>query len=459
MSACLFRYFLIIPEQAYNMPVRASRSGAIMRVTFTCSAAYAPPLPEMMERVMDFILGLDTSTQHENVNIIEGGDYISACLFFVDDPVLFDFAGGRLRVSVDSTLIGPGYHAAMVNMVEFMAESLGFAWDDEDARDVTGYWRHRDFKRLQQYMTAWLIDYAGELTGEPGPSLPARTSPTLPHAVLPGGDRYFACHTLGCIHKEFFLNIREHDDPELFSRSFFIWWNLELDAEFYLKCALHIIWCRLNWLPPVLENEMLDVSNALLELEIAWRMNKSLPLPVPEWFELAGLTGDKELTAELIRRFPTGLHQPPARGYRRHNIIHNLGDGRWRIQLPGKLHCGNDDDGSLIFWDHADRNIRITIASRRDAHGRMIPAQELLGAAMTGLTVAPHLLPGHPRIPAFISHSEVAEGNRRIFKTTLFAALEGSLAIVSIYYAGREEKAWAVAVCDSLAPGPGGGET
>lgn len=423
-----------------------------MRVTFSCSAGFTLSISEMLEKTLNFVLSLDTSTQRENTLIEEGEDYFTARLFFVDTPVIFNFAGNRLTVTVDSTMTGPGYHAIMIGMVEYMAETFSLTWDEDSINDVTGYWQHRDFSRLQKYMTAWLMDYSKKLISDPQLKTPVRTSLVMPDAMLPSGDWYFACHILGYMHRDFFSYIHEYDNPDLFSRSFFIWWNMELDAEFYLKCALSVIWCRINWLPPVLESEMLDITNVLTELEIAWQMDKSLQLPVPEWIELAKLSGDKDLADELILRFPTEINQPPSKGYRRYDIIHSLGGGEWQIKLPGKMHTSYDEDGSLIFWDHNERNIRITIASRRDDDGNMVPSLDLLSRAMDGLNVTPHLLPGFISIPAFISHSEVNEENKKFYKTTLFAAVDGSLAMISIYYAHREERQWALSICNSLSP-------
>lgn len=425
-----------------------------MRVTFSCKSKFTLPAEAMKEKVLNFIISLDTSAQHENTAIEEGENSISARLFFVDTPVMFNFSSDTIHVVVDSTMTGPGYHANMVNMLEYMSESLNLHWDEDKIEDVTSYWQHRDFKLLQEYMTGWLVRYSKTLTDNPDISTPVRTNLIMPYAMLPTGKEYFACHILGYMNKDFFIYIQEFEQPELFSRSFFIWWNMELDAEFYLKCALSNIWCRINWLPPVLENEMLDISNVLIELEVAWQMDKSLQIPIPEWIELSKLTGDLELSAELIRRFPTEINQPPSKGYRRYEIIHHLGAGKWQIKLPGKMHSSYDEDGSLLFWDHDDRNIRITVGSRRSPDGSMVPPLDLLSHAMEGVNVTPHLLPGYLSIPAFISHSEVHENKKKLYKTTLFAAVDGSLAIVSIYYANKEEKQWAISVCNSLTPGP-----
>lgn len=424
-----------------------------MRVTFSCSASYTPSDHEMLEMVLNFILGLDTSEQRDNTIIEEGEDYLTARLFFVDTPCVFVCRGGRLSITVDSTTTGPGYHANMVNMVHYLAETFDISWDEDSITDVSGYWQHRDFNKLQDYMTKWLVNYAKSLTSNPQLKTSVHTTPLTPHATLPSGDWYFASHVLGYMHKDFFIQIQSVDDPSLFCRSFFIWWNIELDAEFYLKCALFNIWCRINWLPPVLESEMLDISNVLVELEVAWQMDKSLHLPVPEWIELAKLSGDMELADELIRRFPIEVTQPPSKGYRRYDIVYTLGEGMWKIKLPGKVHASYDEDGSLIFWDHEDRNIRITIASRRDSEGALAPALDLLSLAMQGQNVTPHLLPGNINIPSFISHTEVKEGGKEIFKTTLFAAVDGSMAIVSIYYPKRDERHWAMSLCNSLGPG------
>ncbi len=422
------------------------------KVGFRCSAPYSTSKNDIVEEVTSFILSLDTSERRENIMVNNTGDTIESSLFFVDTPVRFYLTDKTVTIDVDSTMTGPGYHATMVNMMRYMGEATSLRWDWSTLTDDTGYCQHGDFGKLQEYMRDWLREYSRELINSPNISQPVYINLITPYAMLPTGDDYFACHILGHIHKDFFIYINEYSEPFDFCRAFFVWWNMELDAEFYLKCALSLIWCRLNWLPPVQEDEVRYVNNVLQELETAWRMDKTLQLPVPEWIELAKLLRDQELADELIRRFPTQINQPPAKGYRRHDILQILGEKKWTIRLPGKMHQALDEDGSLMFWDHDDRSIRILSSSHVDNNGVPVPATLLSQQSLLGEKAKPFLLHADLSIPALILHEDTSQGGKTMYCTTLFAAMDGSSITISLHYAEMAQKAWAISVCNSLTP-------
>jgi hypothetical protein len=405
----------------------------------------------MKEDLLNFVSGLGTTTQISImvINTAED-DKLEAGTFFVDKPACFHFKGKRLTLEVDTTMLGPGYHVTELGILEAIERETRLRWDRSTMHDDTGYYEHRDFKRLQRFMLDWLLEYSSSLLNTPDLELPVRTNLTMPYAMLPQGNEYFACHLLGYIHRDFFVYIHEFKDPELFCQAFFLWWNEDLSAKFYLKCALSIIWCQLNWLPPALDEEFIYIDHALKQLEAAWELDNTLPLPVPEWIELAKLSRDQELVDELIRRFPTEINQPASKGYRRHDILHTIGENRWKIKLPGKMHHITGDDGALLFWDDRQRSIRITVIHGCAENGSPLPGMTLLQKNMGDLKAEWHILPEATSVPAFMLHGDSADKDKSSCDTTLFAATDGIMVIVNVSYPEEEQKAWAVSLCDSL---------
>lgn len=416
------------------------------RVLFSYSGRFSCAKEEMRERLLCVVEGLYSIA---DITVSNSEDVLEAGVYFSDVPTRFTFKGNTLTMEVDSTMVGPGYHAAMLEFGESLEETAGLRWDKDSARDDTGYYGHRNFKLLQTFMRDWLLEYSAQVLLAPPEERPVRTNLTMPYAMLPQGNEYFACHGLGYMNRDFFSYIYEFPEPELFCKSFFIWWEQGANAGLYLKSALSAIWCRINWLPPELEEEYRYFNSALKALESVWEMDKSLPLPVPEWIEMAKLTHNQELANTLIRRFPTEINQPPVKGYLRHDILHFLGGNKWSIRLPGKMHKSIDDDGSILFWDNMRRSIRISAASGMDKAGNPLPGMTLASNCAQGLNAQWHILPAAGACPvsAFILHAQDADGGG---SSTLFAARDGYLLEININYGQREQKDWALAVCDSL---------
>ncbi|MDR2504255.1 MAG: hypothetical protein LBD82_07760 [Deltaproteobacteria bacterium] len=417
---------------------------------FRCDGYFTCSKDEMKDELFNFISGLDTASHIDVMAVNVDGDVLEAGPYFVSPPARFYLRESSLTMEVCSAMTGPGYHANQINLLQAIEQGTSLRWNYSSMRDDTGYYEHRDFKRLQDFMQGRLMEYSRELLALPQGQRPVRTNLTMPYAMLPKRHDYLACHALGYIHENFFRSIDESKDKEPFCRAFFIWWDEGFSAEFYLKCALNLIWCHINWLPPELDAEFVYLEHALKSLELAWEARKDLPMPVPEWLEMARITRSSDLMDDLIRRFPTEINQPPAKGYRRRDVIHTLGENQWRIALPGKMHKVFNDDGSLLFWDDKKRLIRISSTRRLDHQGRPIAAMTLVHESVRELKAEWHSLPKAEYVPAYILHEELDGKDKTVFCTTLFAARDGHVVVVSMDYPEEEQKNWAVAVCDSL---------
>ncbi|MDP1661020.1 MAG: hypothetical protein Q8L55_03810, partial [Phycisphaerales bacterium] len=71
------------------------------------------------------------------------------------EAVEFRVSEKRVVVSAKTSTVGPGYHAAVVSIIDEIGMA-GFEWDwtedDNSSGDETGYSTHRNFSRLQQSM-------------------------------------------------------------------------------------------------------------------------------------------------------------------------------------------------------------------------------------------------------------------------------------------------------------------
>lgn len=64
--------------------------------------------------------------------------------------MIFEEEDGALTVEAGTSDAGPGYHAALVDALDRMADAGGFVWTESDSHaDETGYFSIRDFSGLQ----------------------------------------------------------------------------------------------------------------------------------------------------------------------------------------------------------------------------------------------------------------------------------------------------------------------
>lgn len=425
-----------------------------MQINISFRTSYAGDKEVAKEELAAFISNCDASSPRQNIYINPGEDVMEFGIFFIKDPLMVEFKkDGYAYFSINTHNGGPGYHAAVIEQYYLLNEITSFKIDQTSIYDETGYWQHRDFKKLQNYMCNWLTELASRLLAPQPDEDALQTVHNLPENVAPDPNGHFACHSMGYIEKHFFEELLLTSDKEPYCRSFFIWWDHELDAQFHLKCAVFLIWSNINWLPPEQDFEFADYHNAARCLEIAWQISRQtgehLPFPVAEWLEIARIVGDEDLVRELRQRFTIDMHQPPLRGYKRGHLTYQADDG-WSLRLPGRLHLGMTSDGELAFWDN-NRCVRIaTTLSAREEHAELTPAEKLLEYATLDMKKVSVTLPFAPEAKSAIAYPSTVGLQNEYSVITLFSAINGYLLSITVTYKTEELKTWAMEIFYSL---------
>lgn len=427
-------------------------SGRIMHIYLKFRADFSTDRESIRDELFKFWSTIHETELRQSVEIELSEDVMQVGVFFVDEPLRVELYDSHADFTLRTSNAGPGYHAASVKYFKMMALACSLDIDERSVQDETGYWFDGDFPALQEYMAGWLKRLAGSLLEEYARTGRCNLLLNIPHYMLPESHGYFACHSLGYLDKVFFEEIVQRDYFRPHCRAYFIWWGQEMDAEFNLKCALYIIWCRLNWLPPASEYETTDYNNALRCLDTAYRMNsRIMPLPLAEWMEIARLIDDDKLLRDLQERYALSMSQRSLRGYKRNrSVLCSMNEG-WKLKVPGRLHMGHNDDGSLLFWDDA-HSIRISSLRANLEGGGPRPAAQLLKEAVGEERVIRHILPADAGIESYMLHAEAVSGKRHFHEATLFAAIDGYIMIVSVFYPPGTPKSWAMDVCNSLTP-------
>lgn len=423
-----------------------------MHIYLKFRANFSADLESVKEELFKFWSGIHETELRQSVEIELSEDIMEVGVFFVDEPLKIEFFASHADFTLRTSNAGPGYHAASVKYFKMMSLACSLDIDEKSVQDETGYWFSGDFPTLQDYMAGWLRRLAANLLEEHARTGRSNLLLNIPHYMLPDSQGHFACHSLGYLDIIFFEEIVQRESFRPHCRAYFIWWNQEMDAEFHLKCALYIIWCRLNWLPPAVEHETTDYNNTLRCLDTAYGLDsRIMPLPLAEWMEIARLIGDERLLFELQERYAISMSQRSLRGYKRNRMmLCNMSDG-WRLKVPGRMHMGHNDDGSLLFWD-GTHSVRISSLRVNLEGGAPRPAAQILREAVGDERVVRHILPADAGIESYMLHAESVSGQRRFNEATLFSAIDGYIMIISVFYPIGTPRSWAMDICNSLTP-------
>ncbi|MBM7118375.1 hypothetical protein [Archangium primigenium] len=300
----------------------------------------------------------------ESSRVIEGhqGPILLVRLHPAADDVAIVAAGqGRVVVSANTSMVGPGYHRYLCDLLHALGEALGVDWADPaittaGVGDPTGYFHTGDASGIAPRMLTWLRDMAARVLeyrqqGHSGASLSLRAGRGFAHpgAVLtPLGPRDEAW-------------LRAVKDDPMTGRDVFPWWEVEgtedMGPAARLGWALSRIWTDVVWRPPLLEEERQRLREVARMLEQAWRGDPSLAYPWREWQQVLGYLGVGGTLAEEVSRRAAEAPTGPLLGYRRGVVQVTLPEG-WEIQIPGSLAEQRLADGSWVARDHR-RSVRV----------------------------------------------------------------------------------------------------
>jgi hypothetical protein len=309
---------------------------------------------------------------------------------------------GRVVVLANTSMVGPGYHHYLCDLLHALGDALQVDWADPaltnaGVGDPTGYFHTGDTRGIAPRMLAWLSEMAGRVLdfrkqGHSGATLSLRSGHGFeyPGALLT---------PLGPRDEAWLRAVRE--DP-LKGRDIFPWWELGSGASMRLGRALSRIWTDMVWRPPLLEEERHLFRDVARLLELAWREAPELAYPWREWQEVLGYLGVGGTLAEEVSRRASAAPPGPLIGYRRGTVQVTLPEG-WEIRIPGSLAEQRLADGSWVARDHR-RSVRFT--PLEDRRGRAPgPEAELPyelqhhGGRVSGRATL-HVEPGECRLTA-----------------------------------------------------------
>ena len=342
----------------------------------------------------------------ESSRTVEGprGPILFLSLHPAAEEVAIVAAGqGRVVVLANTSMVGPGYHRYLCDLLHALGDALRIDWADPaltvaGVGDPTGYFHTGDPSDIAPRMLAWLGTMAGRVLdfrrhGHSGATLSLRPGHGFEHPgalLTPMGPR-----------DEAWLRA-VHEDP-LRGRDIFPWWAPGQGASTKLGRALSLIWTEMVWRPPLLEEERHRFREVARLLVSAWREAPELSYPWREWQQVLGYLGVGGTLAEEVSRRAVESPVGPLIGYRRGAVQVTLPEG-WEIRIPGSLAEQRLADGSWVARDHR-RSVRF-VPLQDDVQGIAPGPEESLpyefqhqGERVSGRATL-HVEPGECRLTA-----------------------------------------------------------
>ena len=241
--------------------------------------------------------------------------------------------GNDLILSANTRHGGPGFHAFVVDFFQDIEEEIP---GDYELIDDMEYDKDEDFDRLVHAYENEL-DYVRKLVLEE-PEFRNRNYMFDETYYLPKNEKNRILTATGDLDEEEFKNKPLNDLMD----HFYVWNNWDRDGRFYRNSALTLLakegygeFSKMNEQTEKIANEICD------DLEIAFRMDPTLPLPLHAYDELTRLLGRENKLEGAI-----GMDSEAVQ-YRTREVYHIFEDAK--VVAPGTAERSYDPATQSVF--------------------------------------------------------------------------------------------------------------
>lgn len=246
--------------------------------------------------------------------------------------------GENVVIDVETSLIGPGYHAFVVSALDNAHSKLGlrWIWDDE-----TGYAENRDFTRLQTTMAGVLRRACADLLKrheEHGDQADRKLFMRFDFAAIAGpGEVFMPLGSTTVPDLRRWISAGSGDFRKE-AEEFYIWWTRGFEGDFYRGIALYWLWNEVRWATPLNEEEVQSLRRVVDWSGEALRRGADFPVLKVSFDELKSLITSKE-----SRPVP---HEE-GMGHRRR--VWNRRFYGWQLSMPGSLQSSVETEKGVTF--------------------------------------------------------------------------------------------------------------
>jgi len=306
---------------------QASRRGLILRV---------PSGDSLLESVETWLSAEYGDTVRSMTRrTLEGGEAeLSVALHPAATPLVLSAGdSGRVALTAETEMLGPGYHRFVGRIVERLGEDLSITWDrgetDPGALDDHAGTTFADRTATERAYLGWLGQTlvrarAGRAAGRKGiqVGIPGNTTYSFDGAIAtvlgPRDDAWLETAVAD-------TRIATDVTP---------WWADATDSRYLLNRALTMMWLDVRWRAPALEDERTLIQEVHRTLSRAYPMDFDLPYPWRAWAELIKMGDiDDPMSRQVATRAEREGTDAAPIGYRRAPVtIRHEG---WALEIPG----------------------------------------------------------------------------------------------------------------------------
>jgi hypothetical protein len=243
---------------------------------------------------------------------------------------------GRLLLRAHTSVVGPGYHAHVLERIEPLLDELDFTWVEPYELDA--------MRRAMCDAVAHALRHGTRSLGVERPFVV--DAPVL----TPLGPRDAAWRDAVIANP-------------MHAADCFAWWEPAAPGHAERANALLAMWSEVPWREPLDSDERALMKRVDADLRAAQRADREIELPWPEWAELLDCLGVESERAERVRE--RAGDRAPTIGYRRYDLELELSGG-WSIHLPGSFVGSWEDEGERYWATDGERTIEFTSVTAND---------------------------------------------------------------------------------------------
>lgn len=182
---------------------------------------------------------------------------------------------------------GPGFHAAVIQILNEASSMMGFVFDYDEPTD---YVYNKAFAHLQKQHVADLKQTVQEIVERHKNEEVATTEYIGWEApYMPVGQKEII--TLMGSYSIEELESYVNNDFEEFAKKYFLWYNEGKDALYRKQMAMFALWNVYKWRKPMTREEANIVSSIARNLEMARMLDNDIPLPSKAWQQICAFNG------------------------------------------------------------------------------------------------------------------------------------------------------------------------
>lgn len=272
---------------------------------------------------------------------IEGFLLVQLC---PEGYIWFQWNKNKLQGESQTNIAGPGFHVAVIEFLERLAEIEKLKLKVEDR---TGFYVKRDFLAMRQkYFYQWFSDLV-DLVSKWNQSEEYMFCWPAIYYIPERQEEKLITHIRAFSFKEL-KGMTNSGMSVAFARDFFVWNEVEKDAWFYRNSALVLLNQFCYFMPSERSRQDKNINKEIIDLlETAISMDDKIPFPKKEYLEVCSLHDHKPVDLS-----GTVLLCEDCIGCRKHLVYRKI--GCMSFGIPGNFLYDEADYGIMDHYYDGD---------------------------------------------------------------------------------------------------------